>query len=87
MPFGHSSRYSPTNEPFADVLDADEDTNGAPVHGKALDGIYVPSRESLVCGEGREEECEPGAEDGGVSMWCSTGETKGGGGFTLQDGR
>ena len=59
---GHVCRWDlPADEPFADVFDADEDTNGAPVHGEILDGIYILSRESLVCGEGWEEECEPGA--------------------------
>ena len=59
---GHVCRWDlPADEPFADVFDADEDTNGAPIHGKILDGIYVLPREGLVCGEGWEEECEPGA--------------------------
>lgn len=30
---------SPANEPLADIFDANEDANSAPVHGKALDGI------------------------------------------------
>jgi hypothetical protein len=71
-----SSKYSPADEPFAEILDADEDTDGAPVHGQVLDGIYIPSRESLVCGEGREEEREPGAKESRVNMWCSGGRGK-----------
>jgi len=75
---GHVCRWDlPANEPFADVFDADEDTNGAPIHGKILDGIYVLSREGLVCGEGWEEECEPGAGGARVNMWQLQG--KGGG--------
>lgn len=54
----------PTNEPFADVLDPDEDTDGAPVHGEIVHGIQIVSGECLVCGEGGEEEREPGTERG-----------------------
>jgi len=54
----------PANEPLADVFDADEDTDGTPVHGKTLDGIQVLSGECLVCGEGWKEEREPGAKEG-----------------------
>jgi len=58
----------PADEPLANVLDADEDTNGAPIHGKILDGIYVLSSEGLVRGEGWEEESEPGAGEEEVSI-------------------
>jgi len=62
MEGGHVCRWDlPADEPFADIFDADKDTNGAPVHGKILDGILVLSGERLVCGEGGEEEREPGA--------------------------
>ena len=67
----------PTNEPFAGILDADEDTDGAPVHGEILDGLHILSRESLVCGEGREEECEPCAGREGMSIWQLRGEWDG----------
>jgi len=29
----------PADEPFADILDSDENADGAPVHGKILEGI------------------------------------------------
>lgn len=34
--FDFPIKGEPANEPFADVLDADEDTDDAPVHGKIL---------------------------------------------------
>jgi len=76
MEDGHVCGWDlPADEPFADVFDADEDANGAPIHGEILDGIYVLSGEGLVCGEGWEEECEPGA--GGEAVSNSRGK-KGG---------
>ena len=84
MPLGRWSL--PTNEPLADVLDPDKDTDGAPVHGEIMDGIQVVSGECLVCGEGWKEEREPGAKNG-VSMWQLQGESEGRGWCTLQGGR
>ena len=36
---GHETADPPANEPLADIFHADEGANGAPVHGKVLDGI------------------------------------------------
>lgn len=66
----------PADEPFADIFDADEDTDGAPVHGKILDSIEVLSGECLVCGEGWEKEREPGAREKGVNVWQLRGRKR-----------
>ena len=73
MPLGEVARDLPADEPLTDIFDADEDTNGAPIHGKILDSFQVISGECLVCGVGREEKREPGARGEGVNKRESDG--------------